>query len=58
MTPVSGRYVDSWSRVAFMLHTSEYKVKHLHDLGLRSIVVALSDEKASIIRHSITPFLT
>lgn len=58
VTPVSNRYVYSWSRVAFMLHTSEYKVKRLHDLGLHSIIVALSVEKASTIRHSIAPFLT
>jgi hypothetical protein len=51
VTPVSNRYLYSWSKLAFMLHMDRRRVIRLHFTGLCEIVSALPKEKVDAIRR-------
>jgi|HubBroStandDraft_2_1064218.scaffolds.fasta_scaffold123920_2 hypothetical protein len=53
VTPIGQRYLYSWSKLAFMLHTSRFIVKRMHTNGLGEIVRAVPKAKAYAIRQSI-----
>ena len=54
VTPVSNRYVYSWSKIATLLQSDRKAIALRHAKGLRSIVARLPPEKASALRHSFT----
>lgn len=58
VTPVGNRYVNSWTKIAFMLHTSVPRVKRMHDKGLNEIVRKLPEEKVYTIRQTLRPHIT
>ena len=58
VAPVSDRYIYSWSKIAFMLHTSSSQVKRLHGLGLKEIVGKIPRTKIYSIRQRLAPHLT
>lgn len=51
VTPVSNRYLYSWSKLAFMLHMDRRRVIRLHFSGLCEIGSALALEKIDAIRR-------
>ena len=52
VTPVSGRYIYSWPKIALMVHSDRKAVARLYVGGLRSIAANLPAEKAYALRHS------
>lgn len=52
VTPVSNRYVYTWSRIAFMLHSDRRKVARLYSSGLSEITRRLPSAKVDAIRQS------
>lgn len=50
VTPVSNRYLYSWSKLAFMLHMDKRRVVRLHYAGLCDISKRLPPEKMDAIR--------
>ena len=50
VAPISFRYLYSWRKIAFMLHTSPDVVKRQHARGLDEIVPQISKEKTYAIR--------
>lgn len=53
VTPVSGRYLYSWSKIAFMLHLDRDTVKRRHSRGLAEIIGRLPEEKVYAVRQSL-----
>jgi hypothetical protein len=58
VTPVSNRYVYSWSRIAFMLHCDHRKVMKLHRLGLDEIIEHMSKDKLYAILQRLSSLST
>lgn len=52
VTPLSNRYLYSWNRIAFMLHTDRRRVARLFSKGLEEIVMRLCSEKVDAIRDT------
>jgi hypothetical protein len=52
VTPVGNRYVYTWSRIAFMLHSDRRRVARLYANGLSEIIRRLSSDKVDAIRKS------
>jgi hypothetical protein len=53
ITPVSHRYLYSWSRLAFMLHSDYRRVMRQHRKGLQSLVEGLPQAKIDIVRFLV-----
>lgn len=51
VTPVSNRYLYSWSKLAFMLHRDRRTIIRLHYSGLCEITSCLPPEKIDTIRR-------
>ena len=58
VAPISNRYLYSWSKIAFMLHTDKRLVRRLHHRGLCEIVSHLQQEKIYAIRLLLSTFTT
>lgn len=58
VTPVSNRYLYSWTKIAFMLHTDRRRVVRLHFSGLCEIERRLSPEKVDAVRALLSPLTT
>lgn len=58
VTPVSNRYVYSWTKLAFMLHMDKRRVGTMHYKGILAIVSRLSPEKIDAIRRSMQSLST
>lgn len=56
VAPVSNRHLYSWTKLAFMLHTSRPIVQRHHRRGLDLIVRRVDKEKIHTIRQSSIPF--
>jgi hypothetical protein len=54
VTPISNRYLYSWTKLAFMLHTSKYQVVRHHVLGLKDIQRNVSQDKVDAFIQSFT----
>jgi Domain of unknown function (DUF6362) len=58
VTPLGNRYLYSWSKIAFMLHTNRQTVRRLHNKGLCEIIPQIAKEKVDAIRlllgHNLT----
>lgn len=54
VTPLSNRYLYSWPKLAFMLHTSRHHVIRLHYLGLLEITSRAAPEKVDAVRHHLS----
>jgi hypothetical protein len=54
VTPIAGRHLYSWTKLAFMLHSSRTRVARLHSLGLAEICKRLANEKAYAIQHQLS----
>lgn len=52
VTPLGNRYVYTWSRIAYMLHSDRRRVARLYNNGLNEIIRRLSAEKVDAIRQS------
>ena len=50
VTPVANRYLYSWAKIAFMLHTNRPTVQRLHRNGLREIAQQIPKDKVDAIR--------
>lgn len=53
VAPVSGRYLLSWTKLAFALHSSPRRIVLLHRKGLREIALRVPVGKADAIRQSL-----
>ena len=53
VAPVSGRYLLSWAKLAYALHSSPRRIVLLHRSGLREIALRVPAGKADAIRQSI-----
>lgn len=53
VTPVSNRYLYSWSKIAEINHTSKFRVQSMHRRGLDEITKSLAPEKRDALRHSL-----
>jgi hypothetical protein len=53
VAPVSNRHLYSWTKIAFMLHSSPRRVVLLHRKGLREIALRVPLGKADAIRQSM-----
>ena len=51
VAPVSNRYLYSWTKIAYILHTERRRVKTLYDKGLVEIATKAPQEKIDDIRH-------
>jgi hypothetical protein len=51
VTPVSNRYLYSWTKLAYMLHVDRRRVIRLHYNGLLEISGKLPAEKVDILRR-------
>lgn len=58
VTPVSNRYVYTWSRIAFMLHSDRRRVARLYANGLAEVVRRLPRDKVDAIRKSFSALAT
>lgn len=58
LTPISNRHLYSWTRIAFINHSTSRRIVILHRNGLAIIASQLLPDKASTIRQSIAPFLS
>lgn len=54
VTPVSGRYLYSWSRLSFMLHLDRRTVVRMHYNGLCEIGRNVPAEKIYLIRQKLS----
>lgn len=54
ITPLSNRYLYSWSRLAKLLRTDRRLVARRYTRGLEEIVRRLSPDKVDAIRHLFT----
>lgn len=53
VTPISQRYLYSWTKIAFMLHTDRKRIVRLHFMGLCEIGRRLAPAKADAIRSTL-----
>jgi hypothetical protein len=53
VTPIGQRHLYPWAKLAFMLHTSRFRVQRMHNQGLNEIVRTLPPGKTYAIRHSM-----
>lgn len=53
VTPISNRYLYSWSKIAEINHTSKFRVQAMHRRGLDEITKLLAPEKRDALRHSL-----
>lgn len=51
VTPVSNRYVYSWTKLGYMIHVDPRRVVRLHQKGLVEISSHLTQEKVDAIRR-------
>jgi hypothetical protein len=58
VTPVSNRHVNSWPKIALMLHTDRKAVARLYSKGLRVITENLAVRKADVLRRSFSALST
>lgn len=58
VTPVSQRYLFSWTKIAFILHTDRKRVVRLHFSGLCEIARRLPAGQAYTIRQTLTALST
>jgi hypothetical protein len=56
VTPLSNRYLYSWTKLAFMLHMDKRRVVRIHYRGLLEIAACLPPEKITIM-HQLLPTL-
>lgn len=52
VTPVSNRYVYSWTRLAYMLHSDRRRVARLYDNGINEIARKLRRSQIDAFRKS------
>lgn len=48
--PISNRYLFTWSKIAFMIHSDRRKVMRLHKSGLEELVAKVEKDKVYTIR--------
>jgi hypothetical protein len=56
VTPLSSRYLYSWTRLAIMLHMDRRGVAKLHEKGLREIIHKLDEKKIHTFRQKVNQF--
>jgi hypothetical protein len=52
VTPVSNRYLYSWTKIAHLLHSDKRNIQRKYRNGLGEIVIRTSRSKAYTLRHS------
>jgi hypothetical protein len=53
VAPVSNRHIYSWTKIAFMLHTSRPVVQRQHSIGLSVIIRCVPQEQIYALRQSL-----
>jgi hypothetical protein len=56
VTPVANRYVYSWTKIAYMIHSDRRKVVRLHFSGLNEIAKKIPPEQTYAIKTSLSIF--
>lgn len=50
IAPISNRHLYSWTKIAFMLHTSRPVVQRLHAKGLKDLALLIPKDKIHAVR--------